>query len=295
MNSKDFGNRLNEIVNQAQMSLANQSELAQLTYKAFEIAIRQLDGEESDSIQITFPIGFSAENQPIPHTRTYTKQEVLARYHFLGRNFLAINAIFHLVTLIEAMTADLLRAILSKYPQKLSADKKISLGDVLGASSIEIIHARAIDAVLNELSYKTPSEFGESISKLMSINILECPAYHMFVELKATRDVYMHNRGFANDVYVRKAWPNARVRAGEYLPADVTYFLKSFEQCYQLCEWLEERLHDKWPSSSYEAQQDRAERGADPAQLPPSDATSKQLRELAVKLAKPSSGEGGGT
>lgn len=202
MNSSDFGNRLNEIVNLAQMSLANQSELAQLTYKAFEIAIRQLDAEQSDSIEITFPIGFSAENQPIPHTRSYTKQEVLARYNFLGRNFLAINAIFHLVTLIEAMTADLLRAIVSRYPQKLGADKKITLGEVLSAPTIEIIHSRAIDTLLNKLAYESPSDVAQSISELMSINVLECPAYHKFIELKATRDVYTHNRGFANETYV---------------------------------------------------------------------------------------------
>src|SRR5262245_50980898 len=136
MNTKDFGNRLNEIVNLAQNGLMNQSELAQLTYGAFEIATRTLEAQQSDSVEITFPIGFSAENQPIPHTKTYTKPEVLSKYHFLGRNLLAINAIFHLVTLIEAMTGDLLRVILSKYPQKLGSDKKLTVGDILGAPSI---------------------------------------------------------------------------------------------------------------------------------------------------------------
>lgn len=227
MNTNDLGNQLNKIVNAARGAVFKQSELTQLTYGAFDIAFRKVQADQAETIEVTFPIGWTADNQPLNHTKKYSKQELLAQYQFLGLNLLAVNAIVHLVTLIEAMANDLLRAVISKHPQKLGSDKKISLGIVLGSTSIEIIHGHAIDALLNELAYKSPKEYAESVANLMGINLLECSAFHKYIELKATRDVYIHNRGFANDIYVRKAGHYARVTAGKLLPADLQYFRKS--------------------------------------------------------------------
>jgi hypothetical protein len=36
------------------------------------------------------------------------------------------------------------------------------------------------------------------------------------------------------------------------LPADVQYFLESYEVCLQLTEWLEEQLHQHWHSTILE-------------------------------------------
>lgn len=111
---------------------------------------------------------------------------------------------------------------------------------------------RATDALLNELSYKAPGEFAESMQTLLSVNLLECPAFHRYMEIKATRDIFVHNRGIANDIYLRKAGSHARVKVGMVLPADIQYFLESYEHCLQVADWLEEQLHSRWHSSEYE-------------------------------------------
>ena len=36
------------------------------------------------------------------------------------------------------------------------------------------------------------------------------------------------------------------------LPADLQYFLESYEHCLQIADWLEEQLHSHWHSSEYE-------------------------------------------
>jgi hypothetical protein len=123
---------------------------------------------------------------------------------------------------------------------------------VLESASIEDIHLRATDTLLNELSYKSPAEFAESMKELLSVNLLECPAFQRFVEMKATRDIYIHNQGIANDTYVRKSGPHVRVRAGMKLPVDIRYFMQSYESCLQLTEWLEKEMHERWNSSEYE-------------------------------------------
>jgi hypothetical protein len=114
------------------------------------------------------------------------------------------------------------------------------------------VHLRATDALLNELGYKSPAEFAESLQHLLSVNLLECPAFHRYMEVKATRDIHIHNRGVANDVYLRKAGSHARVRSGTSLPADIQYFLESYECCLQVADWLEGELHSRWHSSECE-------------------------------------------
>ncbi|MGH8604613.1 MAG: hypothetical protein ACREXR_18065, partial [Gammaproteobacteria bacterium] len=94
---------------------------------------------------------------------------------------------------------------------------------------LEDVHLCALDSLLNDLSYKSPKDFAESIDELLSINLLECPAFHRYMEVKVSRDIFIHNRGIANDVYVRKAASHVRVRSGMALPADTVYFLESYE------------------------------------------------------------------
>lgn len=290
MTTNDLGNQLNRIVEAARALLFRQSELAQLTYGAFDIAFRKVNSDDAETIEVTYPVGWKADNQPITHTKKYTKQELLAQYQFLGLRQLASNAIVHLVTVIEAMESELLRAVIAKYPQKLGSERKIPLSVVLGSSSLDVIQTHAIDTLLNELSYKSPKDYAESVEKLMGIHLLECTAFHKYVELKATRDVYMHNRGFANEIYVRKAGHHARVAAGNLLPTDLQYFFASFEQCVQLAEWWEQQLHEKWYSSEYEAREQAREKSpSTPPEDGPTksgDGVSEQLRELAAKLAK---------
>jgi hypothetical protein len=123
---------------------------------------------------------------------------------------------------------------------------------VLKATTLQEIHLQATDALLNELSYKSPSEFADALQGLLSINLLECPAFHKYVEIKATRDIFIHNRGIANDIYMRKAGSHARVKTGVVLPIDLQYFLESYEICLQVTEWLEKELHAHWHSSQFE-------------------------------------------
>jgi hypothetical protein len=125
---------------------------------------------------------------------------------------------------------------------------------VLQASSIEDIHLRATDVLLNELAYKSLDEFAKEVESLLQLNLLECPAFHKYGELKATRDIHIHNQGFANETYVRKAGTHVRTRSNMRLPVPLQYFWESYECCLQLTEWLEKELHEHWHSSELEQQ-----------------------------------------
>jgi hypothetical protein len=252
MPTPNLGNQLNQIVAGARHAMFDQGELAQLTYGAFDIAARSMQESDIEEIEVTFPVGYMADRRTIPSTRTYRKEELLSKYQFLAFHQLSINALVQLITLVETMLGDLVRAVVVRYPQKLGTKRSIPIQAVLESTSMEEVHIRATDALLNELAYKSPAEFAEQVEQLLSVKLLECPAFHRYMEVKVTRDIFIHNRGIANDVYCRKAGTHARVKSGMALPADIQYFLESYEQCLQLADWLETELHSRWHSSVYE-------------------------------------------
>lgn len=248
-----LGDLLYRLVTGARHALFNQGELAQLTYGAFDVVAGNLQGDDTAPIDISFPVGYQPDKTAILSTRSYTKKELLGRYQFLALAQMPVNGIGQLVTIVEALLGDVLRSVVVRYPQKLGAKRTISLETVLEALSLEEVHLKATDTLLNDLSYKSPREFAEALQLLLSVNLLECAAFHRYVELKATRDIHVHNRGYVNDTYVKKA--GSHVRAGRtcFLPVDIAYFLESYESCLQLTEWLELKLDEHWHSSERDA------------------------------------------
>lgn len=253
MNNINLGNQLNQVVTTATNSMFNQGELAQLTYGALDIAVRSMQEMAAEEIEVTFPIGYNADKTAIQTTRKYDKEQLLAKYQFLAFHQLSINALVQLVTIVETMLEDVIRAVVRRYPHKLGAKRSISVQTVLESTSLEEVHLRATDSLLNELTYKSPAEFSETMQQLLSVNLMECPAFHRYIEIKATRDIFIHNRGIANDVYLRKSGSHSRVKVGMPLPADTQYFLESYEYCLQIANWLEIQLHEHWHSSEYES------------------------------------------
>ncbi|MDA2937036.1 hypothetical protein MYX75_02075 [Acidobacteria bacterium AH-259-A15] len=250
--SPNFGNSLNRILQTSIARLFAQGEFAQLTHYSFDHTVRMIRNSELATWKLDLPVGYSPQKRTMTSRREYKKEELIDRYEFLANELLAINGIYQLVIVVEAMLGDVIRALVLKYPKKLGTKRQIPAGVVLSASSIEEIHLHTIDSLLNDLSYKSPQDYAVAVEELISVRLLECPSFHRYVEIKATRDVHIHNRGLANEVYARKVGSHARVNPGRLLPVDTIYFLESYEHCIKLAEWLQEKLHDKWPSSEFE-------------------------------------------
>jgi hypothetical protein len=253
MSEQAVGDKINRALMFAQTSMFRIAEQSQLTFLAYELAAQEInapDGPETKTI--SYPIGLRADRTAIPSERTYTRDDLLQQYRLLAVHQLSVNGLSQLVSVVEAMLEDTLRIVLRKFPKKLGAQKQIDLQLVLEASSIEEVHSKAIDALLNESSYKSPRDFAKSFESFTGVNLLESPAFHRYIEVKATRDVFIHNRGVANQVYLRKSGSHARATMGSKVPCEIGYFLESYEACLQLTEWLESGLNGVWPSSDFE-------------------------------------------
>ena len=247
-----FGDKLYRLISNARNILFLQGEIAQLTYQSFVKYIEVINENNEPQIQITYPIGFRPDNTTIDSTVTYTKENLIERYQFLGLTQLPINGIYQLVTTIETLLGDILKETLIQFPAKISNKKKLDYELVLGAKSLDEIKLAVVHSILNELAYKTPKEYGEEFEKYVGVKLLEQPIYHRYIELKATRDIYIHNQGKANDIYAAKADRLSRVKSGQFLPVNIQYFLQSYENCIQLTEILEEESNKIWPSLDYQ-------------------------------------------
>lgn len=251
MSGNDIGNALYQRVDAARGMFFLQGELAQLSYSAFDITVTSINASENKDITFSFPVGYSDQKQPMMSDRTYQKEELITKYEFLANHQLATNGIYQLVTLTEAMLGDLLRIIITALPKKLGSKRSIQSRVILSATSIEEVHRYAVDAMINELAYKSPKEFAVEVDNLLGVNLLGCISFQDYIETKATRDIYIHNRGIANELYVNKTQEKARAGIGELLIVDTKYFMESYETCLKITEWLETELHKKWPSSEY--------------------------------------------
>jgi len=248
-----FGNRLNILIQNTKSSLFLQGEMAQLTYISFEKYVEWVNSlEDGVTIPIAYPLGYRADNTPImSEPRNYTKDELNGRYAHLGLNKLPIDSILQLVTIMETLMNDVLKYILIEYPNKIPSKKKVDVECILSSSTIEEAKLIIVDSILNEIAYKSPKDYATEFDKYTGVNLLENPVFHRYIELKATRDIHIHNAGFANDIYTIKAGVLSRVKSGEYLPIDIQYFLQSYEQCLQLNEILETEIDKIWPSELY--------------------------------------------
>ncbi len=245
-----FGNRINQTIRNSKNLLFLQGEMAQLTYISFEKNMEWINAlEDEQTIPIAYPLGFRADNTAImSDPKEYTQQELTDWYSHLGLNKLPIDSIFQLVTIKETLLNDILKSILIEYPNKIPSKKKIDVDCVLSSTSLEQVKLTIVDGILNDIAYKSPTDYAAEFEKYTGVNLLENPVFHKYIELKATRDIHIHNGGIANDIYLTKAGVSARVKSGEYLPVTIQYFLSSYEQCLQLNEILENEIDKIWPS-----------------------------------------------
>ncbi len=250
---ESFGDSIYKIVDTTRGELFGQGKMAQLTYQAYDKYYVEIDNFPEDTITLSQPVGYKPSKEVMLGEITFTKEQLKKEYQYLGLTQLPINGIYNIVTLIEAMFTDILRAVILKFPKKINSKKQIDIATILSSESILDIQLNVVNKILNELAYKSPEEFVVEFRQLTSVDLLETPAFHRYKEIKATRDIYIHNRGIANEIYIKKADSHSRTNVNQILPIDINYFLESYEYCLQLCEFLEVKLNDVWLSQAFEA------------------------------------------
>jgi len=134
--------------------------------------------------------------------------------------------IVSMVSRVEAFIQECVAIAASAVPAKLSvlADKSgIPLDLFLEHENREDVIGRFVALKCEGLMFGKPSEYLDKAAKVLSIE-LEPETVRAFVEIKASRDIIIHNSGLINKLYVEKAGDKSRGGAGEQLVIDDAYF-----------------------------------------------------------------------
>jgi len=137
------------------------------------------------------------------------------------------QALIPAVAVTEGYLAHMLRLVLRAFPKKIGvSEKKVDLAVILEAEDLDNLLDAIILKQINSAFYASPSKYFEYIESVLSISI---PASHKaaYSEVKATRDIYVHNGGIVNQLYLQKAGGLARAGDGDPLPLDEEYFSKA--------------------------------------------------------------------
>jgi len=171
---------------------------------------------------------------------------------------LRAQALVACVALTENYFADMLRVVFRGYPKKLSGeDRTVDLALVLAADNLDDVLSAVIERQIHSVFYERPEKYFKFIEDVLSVSIPDA-LKETYSEVKATRDVLVHNDGVANAIYFRKSGTYARVQDGRMLPVDEAYFDASIRCMKRLIQSVYSQLLSKFgdaeawaPTSSF--------------------------------------------
>lgn len=134
--------------------------------------------------------------------------------------------IVSIVSRTEAFLLECLNIAIVRYPQKLTilADRAgIPVDLFLEHEDRGVILERYIASRCEALMFAKPKDYLELFKKVLTID-LDADPLSDYLEIKASRDIIVHNLGEINKLYLDKAGDKARGAEGDELVIDKTYF-----------------------------------------------------------------------
>ena len=164
------------------------------------------------------------------------------------------QSIIFSIAMSENFILETLRFALISYPEKIlisckgnEGERSIDLKNIISKNDIgEIISEQAM-ARLNQAMYSSPKQFEEYFKKVTGFGLGE--SFESYIELKATRDLLVHNDGYINEIYLQKAGDSARGALGERISIDSTYFEEAIRHLKKLSSVIYRGQLDKFGES----------------------------------------------
>ncbi len=135
-----------------------------------------------------------------------------------------------LVSQFEAFLADVIRIVLESFPQKLTvsvpdmqASKSIPVELLWKSESLADALNVAIETQIDRVMFAAPRAQFAYLQAVVGTDTTD-DASRKYIELKATRDLIVHNVGIANAVYLSKAGDFAKWEQGGNVAVTEGYF-----------------------------------------------------------------------
>jgi len=177
---------------------------------------------EDQGIAAEFPILHSGE--------VLTVADLIAPSRTYVTTYLAESVFQHFVSLFEDFLFELLRIWLSAYPAGIpNKDRKpVDLATIIDAPDKQAILDLVIERELNALKYERPSAWFKYLNDRVKLGCPTDEQIERLAEIKASRDVLIHNRGTVNETYLGKAGIHARYKLGQRLDVPEPYLRETW-------------------------------------------------------------------
>ena len=146
--------------------------------------------------------------------------------------YLPSAAVGQFVSATEAFVADLVRLWVVAYPFHFKGP--VDVQPIVAAPDKPAVVDYLADVYVGSLFYKSPREWFKQLNAIVSLGVPTDDQVDAFAEVKATRDLFVHNRGIANETYVRKAGPAARAIDGQPVDLPDDYVHDAYRLCHAL-------------------------------------------------------------
>ena len=136
--------------------------------------------------------------------------------------------VVYVVSLVEPVLMEFVRLTLLYDKRRLKSkpkgcEKQLDYDTIVDCNDYDGIVNIIISKYVDALSYSKPQEQLEYLTKLLSITI-DDDVWNNWIEIKATRDLIVHNSGVINRVYLEKVGASARGQIGENIVVDKDYY-----------------------------------------------------------------------
>ena len=155
----------------------------------------------------------------------------------LARDYVKIDLVSttfqHFVSCFERFVLDYLRAWLTEYPGSLSG-KQIEFRTVLDAPDRDEIVTAVVQKEVLGVMYKRVTGWFKYLEKIAQLGCPSQDQIEQLAEIKASRDVLVHNNGIAHSIYVDKSMGRARFAEGDRLDLPEQYHRDSWQLLKQV-------------------------------------------------------------
>ena len=156
-----------------------------------------------------------------------TEKELPDRIQAYMSGFLAISTFQQYVSLFEDFVFGLLRVWLLSYPFRLER-KQVPMSIVLTATHLDDVKLGAVNRELHELGYKKVRDWFAYLEDMAKLGCPTSDEIESLAEIKATRDIFVHNRGVVSTIYEEKAGSKKRGNVGDRLDLTRSYHRRSW-------------------------------------------------------------------
>jgi len=140
-----------------------------------------------------------------------------------------ISATFqHFVSLFERFVFDFIGEWLTEYPGSLSGNQ-LQFRVVLEAADKSQVVSSVVQREVLGIAYRRVVDWFTYLEKIAQLGCPTPDQIQRIAEVKASRDVLVHNNGIANSIYVDKSLGQARFADGETLELPEHYHRDSWQ------------------------------------------------------------------